>query len=135
MLMRCGCVPSDLRKGSLSLAPLLCSRSALPATHCQKVSLLLSRSISTPLPGLAEVTVQTGGSVSRDVSLGRVELCAPAKSPISRTLLCAAGGSPAVEGGRRSAQLPLHRVNEWHALLVAAARGVVVAMYRCPHPE
>ena len=32
---------------------------SLHPTHCQNVSLLLSRSSSTPLPGLAEVTVHT----------------------------------------------------------------------------
>ena len=32
-------------------------------THCQNVSLLLSRNISTPLPGFAEVTVHTESGV------------------------------------------------------------------------
>jgi len=34
-------------------------------THCQNVSLLLSRNISTPLPGFADVTVHTGSAESK----------------------------------------------------------------------
>ena len=43
----------------LGSTPALSTLSDSPPTHCQNVSLLLSRSSSTPLPGLAEVTVHT----------------------------------------------------------------------------
>jgi hypothetical protein len=69
----CGCVPSDLvgtqPRGGAAKASRVKRRvrqaveGKTKHTHCQNVSLLLSRNISTPLPGFADVTVHTENGV------------------------------------------------------------------------
>ena len=82
-------------------------------THCQNVSLLLSRSISTPLPGFADVTVHTESGVKTQHRLDRALAAAQTaclqgrqsheqrpSSVVGRQLKCESGRLRRVARGR-----------------------------------